>query len=94
MLPEQERHALREIENELRSSDPGFAAALSRHRVGGEAWRWSALLILADVTAALMLLIGVLTQRPDLVLWGMLSAAALVSVHLARTTSSTSDTPD
>lgn len=93
MLPERERHALREIEKELRSSDPAFAATLGDHRYG-EAWRWKALLILSDVTAALMLVAGVLTHRADMVLWGTLGASALVAVHLLRTPTSTSDTPD
>lgn len=93
MLADRERHALREIEKGLRSSDPAFAATLSRHRFG-EAWRWQMLLILADVTAALMLVVGVLTRSAPMVLWGTLSASALVVIHLLRTTPSTSDTPE
>ncbi len=94
MLPESERRALREIEEDLRANDPAFAAVLSHGRRFGEQWRWRALHVLADVTAGLMLVCGALTRDPELILWGMLGGAGLVATHVIRADpASTSDTP-
>lgn len=93
MLPESERRALREIEEDLRANDPAFAAALSAGRFG-EQWRWQALHVLADVTAGLMLVLGALTRDAGMILWGMLGGAGLIGVHVLRAEpQSISDTP-
>ncbi|HEY3478061.1 MAG TPA: DUF3040 domain-containing protein [Streptomyces sp.] len=83
MLPERERHALREIEAELQASDPAFAAAFGgRTRRGLR--RWNLLLVLSDVTAVVMLVVGLFARDAALVLWGTVGAGALVAWHIAR----------
>ncbi|MCR6490220.1 DUF3040 domain-containing protein [Amycolatopsis sp. OK19-0408] len=83
MLPERERHALREIEAELLASDPAFAAAFNgRTRRGLR--RWNLLLVLSDVTAVVMLVVGLFARDAALVLWGTVCAGALVAWHIAR----------
>ena len=93
MLPERERHALREIEAELRASDPAFAATLSG-RAPRAAWRGNLLLVLCDVTAAVMLVVGLFARDAALVLWGTVGAGALVAWHIARTESTREPTED
>ena len=93
MLPERERHALREIEAELQASDPAFAAAFTG-RTLREARRWNLLLVLCDVTAAVMLVVGLFARDAALVLWGTVGAGALVAWHIARTETSPKSTPD
>ncbi|GAB3167102.1 DUF3040 domain-containing protein [Amycolatopsis sp. NPDC004378] len=83
MLPERERHALREIEAELEASDPAFAAALSGRSLS-EARRWQFLLVLCDITAGVMLVVGLFAREAGLVLWGTVAAGALVAWHIAR----------
>ncbi|WP_410676009.1 DUF3040 domain-containing protein [Amycolatopsis sp. cmx-4-68] len=83
MLPERDRHALREIEAELQASDPVFAAAFTG-RTLREAKRWNLLLVLCDVTAVVMLLVGLFAREAGLVLWGTVAAGALVAWHIAR----------
>ncbi|MEV7097469.1 DUF3040 domain-containing protein [Amycolatopsis sp. NPDC051045] len=83
MLPDRERHALREIEAELQASDPAFAAAFSGPKLRAPR-RWSLLLLLCDVTAVVMLLVGLFARDAALVLWGTVSAGALVAWHIAR----------
>ncbi|MGW5720302.1 DUF3040 domain-containing protein [Amycolatopsis sp. NPDC003865] len=83
MLPERERHALREIEAELRASDPAFAAAFTG-RSPRETKRWNLLLVLCDITAVVMLVVGLFARDAALVLWGTVGAGALVAWHIAR----------
>jgi nicotinamide riboside transporter PnuC len=83
MLPERERHALREIEEELRASDPALAEVLSR-RPWLEAWRRKLLLVLSDITAVALFIVGIIANEADLVLWGTLSTGALVWLHVVR----------
>ncbi len=83
MLPDRERHALREIEAELRASDPAFAAAFSGHQLR-KPRRWPLLLVLCDITAVVMLVVGLFARDAVLVLWGTVGAGALVAWHIAR----------
>jgi uncharacterized membrane protein YphA (DoxX/SURF4 family) len=93
MLPDRERHALREIEAELRASDPAFAAAFSGRKLRSPR-RWSLLLVLSDITAAAMLLVGLFARDAALVLWGTVSAGALVAWHIARAESARESAED
>ncbi|WP_410642790.1 DUF3040 domain-containing protein [Amycolatopsis sp. lyj-346] len=93
MLPDRERHALREIEAELRASDPAFAATLSGGKLRPPR-QWSLLLVLSDVTAVVMLLVGLFARDAALVLWGTVSAGALVAWHIARAESIRESTED
>src|SRR5436305_14028665 len=83
MLPESERRALREIEEELRSSDPAFAEVLGR-RPWVQAWSRKLLFWLSSVTAVLMLAVGILANRADLALWGILGTGALLRFHFGQ----------
>ncbi|MET8851890.1 DUF3040 domain-containing protein [Amycolatopsis sp. NPDC004625] len=93
MLPDRERHALREIEAELKASDPAFAAAFSGRTLRSPR-RWNLLLVLCDVTAAVMLVVGLFARDAALVLWGTVSAGALVAWHIARAESVRESTED
>ncbi|MEU5265135.1 DUF3040 domain-containing protein [Amycolatopsis sp. NPDC021455] len=93
MLPERERHALRAIEAELQASDPAFAAAFSGRKLRSPR-RWNLLLVLCDVTAAVMLVVGLFARDASLVLWGTVSAGALVAWHIARAESVRESTED
>ena len=83
MLPERERHALRAIEAELQASDPAFAAAFSGRKLRFPRRR-NLLLVLCDITAVAMLVVGLFARDAALVLWGTVSAGALVAWHIAR----------
>jgi hypothetical protein len=93
MLPDRERHALREIEAELQASDPAFAAAFAGRTLRDNK-RWSFLLVLCDVTAVLMLVVGLFARDAGLVLWGTVGAGALVAWHIARAETTRKPAPD
>ena len=93
MLPDRERHALREIEAELEASDPAFAAALSG-RTLRDAKRWKLLLLLCDITAVTMLVVGLFARDAGLVLWGTVAAGGLVAWHIARAETTRQSTQD
>lgn len=93
MLPDRERHALREIEAELRASDPVFAAAFTGRSLR-EHKRWNLLLVLCDVTAVVMLVVGLFARDAALVLWGTVGAGALVAWHIARAETTREPAPD
>ncbi|WP_370963685.1 DUF3040 domain-containing protein [Amycolatopsis sp. cg9] len=93
MLPEREDHALREIEAELRASDPAFAAAFTGRELR-RIRRSNLLLVLCDVTAVVMLLVGLFARDAALVLWGTVSAGALVAWHIARAETARQATED
>lgn len=93
MLPDRERHALREIEAELQASDPTFAAAFTGRNLR-ENKRWNLLLLLCDVTAVVMLVVGLFARDAALVLWGTVGAGALVAWHIARAETTRKHAPD
>ncbi|WP_329047989.1 DUF3040 domain-containing protein [Amycolatopsis sp. NBC_01488] len=93
MLPERERHALREIEAELQASDPAFAAAFDGRSLR-EAKRWHLLLLLCDITAGVMLVVGLFARDAGLVLWGTVGGGGLVAWHIARAETNRKPTPD
>jgi Protein of unknown function (DUF3040) len=90
MVPERERHILRQIEAHLGSEDPWFASGFTagfsaaRHR---QAARWRLILVLADVTAVLMVVAGTFAGEGWPVLWGLVAAALLARIHIMRRTS-------
>lgn len=81
MLPYRDRSALRKIEAELAASDPVFAATLSQGVLPAESRRWRHILVLAEVTAALMLVFGLMAGETGWFLWGLLAAPLLVWTH-------------
>ncbi|MDT8915307.1 DUF3040 domain-containing protein [Amycolatopsis sp. PS_44_ISF1] len=81
MLPYRERSALRKIEEELAASDPAFVAALSQGVPPSRSRLWLITLVLADVTAVLMVVFGLLTGGSGLFLWGFAALPALAWVH-------------
>lgn len=83
MLPEHERRALREIEDELQAGDPFFADTLSGVRQAHEA-RWRAILVLADVTAVLMVVLGIFGQEGWTTFWGLVGSGVLFWIHVRR----------
>jgi uncharacterized membrane protein YphA (DoxX/SURF4 family) len=83
MLPDHERQTLSAIEAELLASDPALADVFSGRDMR-QARRWSLLLVLSDVTAVVMLVVGLFARDAALVLWGTVAAGALVAWHIAR----------
>ncbi|WP_033294319.1 DUF3040 domain-containing protein [Amycolatopsis jejuensis] len=81
MLPHRDRSALRKIEEELAASDPAFVAALSQGVPPAGSRLWLITLVLADVTAALMMVFGLVAGHTGLFLWGLVAAPGLVWVH-------------
>ncbi|WP_037365294.1 DUF3040 domain-containing protein [Amycolatopsis orientalis] len=81
MLPHRDRSALRKIEEELAASDPVFAATLSQGVPPAETRRWQKILVLAEVTTALMLVFGLMAGETGWFLWGLVAAPLLVWVH-------------
>jgi DUF3040 family protein len=94
MLPKRDRHVLREIEAELRASDPEFAATLSGRSPRKPRRSGNLLLVLCDVTAVVMLVVGLFARDAGLILWGTVSAGALVAWHIARAESTRESTED
>ncbi|MEV6648213.1 DUF3040 domain-containing protein [Amycolatopsis sp. NPDC051371] len=83
MLPEHESRALRGIEERLRAEDPRFAAVVDRFgRV--HALRWYAMLVLAEITAAVMIVTGVFSGDGWVFFWGAAGAAVLARLHVTR----------
>ena len=83
MLPEHERRTLREIEAKLREADPQFTENLTAdHRARSQ--RWEIILVLADVTAVTLLVVGVFAGRVWPVLWAFAGGALLLWIHVAR----------
>ncbi|MEU0528996.1 DUF3040 domain-containing protein [Amycolatopsis tolypomycina] len=83
MLPEHESRELRKIEEGLRSEDPEFAAAVSRAD-HADTLRRRAILMLAEITAVVMVAAGMLSGDGWVIFWGLLGGAALAWVHVTR----------
>ncbi len=83
MLPEHERRTLRQIEDKLLATDPRLAEAM-RSADRGRPPRWRSILICADITITITLLVGVLADSNRTVLLGILGLAVVGGTHLAR----------
>jgi hypothetical protein len=83
VLPNHDRRELKKIEDRMRASDPAFAETLDRGLGPGESRQWKILLISADITVALMIVVGILTGDSALFLWGVPAACGLVWAHQA-----------
>ncbi|MEU4248445.1 DUF3040 domain-containing protein [Amycolatopsis sp. NPDC026612] len=87
MVPNNEHDILRQIEDRLGSEDPWFASeftagfSAARRR---QAARWRLILVLADVTAVLMVVAGLFAGQGWPVLWGLLAAVLLTRIHVVR----------
>jgi hypothetical protein len=81
MLPHRDRSALRKIEEELAASDPAFVAALSQGAPPAGTRLWQTTLILADLTAVLMIAFGLIAADTGLFLWGLVAVPLLVWIH-------------
>ncbi|MFJ1759917.1 DUF3040 domain-containing protein [Amycolatopsis sp. NPDC088138] len=93
MLPDRDRQTLSAIEAELLASDPTLADVFSGRDMR-QARRWSLLLVLSDITAVVMLVVGLFARDAALVLWGTVAAGGLVAWHIARSESTRKATAD
>lgn len=81
-MTEREQNALKAIERDLRTTNPELAGALAGG-VRSRQWRWQAILVLADVTAALMIVTGFFAGAAGLVVAGLVAMTALVGTPIA-----------
>lgn len=77
------RRALRKIEEELAATAPGLAQTLSKDRPSVQTRIWKTLLVLAEITAILMITVGLFDAHADLFLSGFAAAGVLIWVHKA-----------
>ncbi|MBB4683227.1 DUF3040 domain-containing protein [Amycolatopsis jiangsuensis] len=84
MLSHHERAELDKIEHWFETSDPDLAAALQRGVPARSAGLLLVLTVLLDITAAGLLVTGLLTASPALTLCALLAAAGGVAAHVAR----------
>jgi hypothetical protein len=84
MLPEREQRVLRQIEEHLRAEDPQFAssfsAGFSAARRKSDRW-WRFVMVLLDVTVALMTVVGVVAGQGWLIFAGLVCAGPAVYAH-------------
>jgi len=84
MLSHHERVELDKIERWFETSDPELAAALRRGKPARSAALLTFFAVLLDLSAAGLLLAGLLGSAPALTVCGMFAAVGAVSAHLAR----------
>lgn len=75
------RRALRKIEEELAATDPVLAQTLSKDRPPVQTRIWKTLLVLAEITAILMITVGLFDDRADLFLSGFAFVGVLMWLH-------------
>lgn len=77
-----DRRVLQRIEKDLTASDPGVAAAFDQvKRRPASVQSWWAVLVIADVTAILMIMVGLFSDRGSVFLGGVAAASALLWTH-------------
>src|SRR6185312_26089 len=84
MLSHHDRTELEKIERSLELSDPDLAAALRDGRRPKSRALRSALLIVFDITAVTLLVLGLVLPDPGVTLCGILALTGTVWTHVAR----------
>ncbi|RSN43414.1 hypothetical protein DMC64_22510 [Amycolatopsis sp. WAC 04197] len=76
-----DRRILQEIEEDLTASDPDLAAAFDQVKRSSGGQTWWAVLVVAEITALLMITVGLFSDRGLVFLAGVAAASALVWAH-------------
>ncbi|WP_372665539.1 DUF3040 domain-containing protein [Amycolatopsis kentuckyensis] len=84
MLSHHDRTELEKIERHLEVTDPDLATALREGRRPKSRALRSALLIVVDVVAVTLLVLGLILPDPGVTLCGILALTGTVWTHVAR----------
>jgi uncharacterized membrane protein YphA (DoxX/SURF4 family) len=83
MLSHHDKAELDRIERELAASSPELAQLLRSGKVPGRGWMIT-LMAVTGVVGALILVLGLITANPALILFGVLSAGTLTTIFIVR----------
>ncbi|SFH82059.1 DoxX protein [Amycolatopsis regifaucium] len=84
MLSHHDRQELEKIERWFELTEPALAARLRSGKPAPPPLLRLAVVLSIDVTAGLLMLLGLVTNSPALLLVGMITVTAAVIVHLSR----------
>ncbi|MGY6652531.1 DUF3040 domain-containing protein [Amycolatopsis roodepoortensis] len=84
MLSHHDRQELEKIERWFELTEPALAAQLRSGRPARPPLLRLALVLSLDITAGLLMLLGIVVNSPALLLMGMITVTAAVIVHLSR----------
>ncbi|WP_219151923.1 DUF3040 domain-containing protein [Amycolatopsis sp. TNS106] len=76
-----DRRVLQKIEEDLTASDPDLMAAFDQVKPSANVQAWWVVLVVADVTAILMIMVGLFSDSGLVFLGGVAAASALVWTH-------------
>ncbi|WP_340681880.1 DUF3040 domain-containing protein [Amycolatopsis coloradensis] len=76
-----DRRVLQKIEEDLTASDPDLVAAFDQVKRPASVQTWWAVLVVAEVTAILMIMVGLFSDRGLVFLGGVAAASALAWTH-------------
>ncbi|KFU77728.1 hypothetical protein BB31_29105 [Amycolatopsis lurida NRRL 2430] len=81
MVLRRDRRVLQKIEEDLTASDPDLVAAFDQVKPPASLQAWWVVLVVADVTAILMIMVGLFSDSGLVFLGGVAAASALVWTH-------------
>ncbi|EME51607.1 DUF3040 domain-containing protein [Amycolatopsis decaplanina] len=84
MLSHHDRQELQKIERWFELTEPALAARLSSGRPARPPLLRLAVVLSLDITAGLLMLLGMVASSPALLLTGMITVTMAVIVHLSR----------
>lgn len=84
MLSHHDRQELEKIERWFELTEPALAARLRSGKPARSPLLRLALVLSLDITAGLLMLLGIVVNSPALLLMGMITVTAAVIVHLSR----------
>lgn len=84
MLSHHDRQELEKIERWFELTEPALAARLRAGRPARPPLLRLAVLLSLDITAGLLMLLGLILNSPALLLTGMITVTTAVIVHLSR----------
>ncbi|MFD6070783.1 MULTISPECIES: DUF3040 domain-containing protein [Amycolatopsis] len=84
MLSHHDRQELEKIERWFELTEPALAARLRSGRPAQPPLLRLALLLSLDITAGMLMLLGIVVNSPALLLTGMITVTAAVIAHLSR----------
>ncbi len=84
MLSHHDRQELEKIERWFELTEPALAARLRSGRPARPPLLRQAVLLSLDITAGLLMLLGIVVNSPAVLLLGMITVTTAVIVHLSR----------